>query len=74
MFGVPSEFAIGGIFLPPLLTLGLAALLATLVTARWLNRVRLSRHFFYPPVVFLALIVIYMRLLSYVGLFGAFHV
>jgi hypothetical protein len=74
VFGIPSEFTIGGVFFPPLLPLGLVALAMALVTSRWLNRVRLSRYFFYPPLVFLSLIVIYMRLLSYVGLFGAFHV
>ena len=74
MFGIPSEFTIGGVFLPPLLPLGLVALAMAVLTARWLNRVRLSRYFFYPPLVFLSLIVIYMRLVSYSGLFGAFHV
>ena len=74
MFGIPSEFTLGGVYLPPLLPLGLLALAVTLLTARWLDRMRLSRHFFYPPLVFLCLIVIYMRLVSYAGLFGAFHV
>ena len=74
MFGIPSEFTLGGVYLPPLLPLGLLALVLTLVTAGWLDRVRLARYFFYPPLVFLSLIVIYMRLLSFVGLFGAFHV
>ena len=74
MWGIPSEFTIGGVFLPPLLPLGIAALLLSLATARVLNRVRMSHHFFYPPLVFLALIVIYAWLLSYFGIFGAFHV
>ena len=74
MWDIPSEFTIGGVFLPPLLPLGIAALLLTLATARALHRVRLSRYLFYPPLVFVALIVIYMRLLSYLGIFGAFHV
>jgi hypothetical protein len=29
------------------------------LTARYMNRTRLSRHFFYPPLVFVALTVIY---------------
>jgi hypothetical protein len=74
VFGIPSEFTIGGVFLPPLLPLGLVALAMAVLTSRWLNRVRLSRYLFYPPLVFLSLIVIYMRLVSYAGLFGAFHV
>ena len=53
---------------------GRVALAMAVLTSRWLNRVRLSRYLFYPPLVFLSLIVIYMRLVSYTGLFGAFHV
>jgi hypothetical protein len=34
------------------------------VTARLLNRYRLSRYFFYPPLVFLALIIIYTVLIG----------
>jgi hypothetical protein len=35
-----------------------------MVTARLLNRYRLSRYFFYPPLVFLALIIIYTVLIG----------
>jgi hypothetical protein len=60
----PSEFGIGGIFVPPLLVAALAALLATWGTSRILNRFRLSRHFFYPPLVYLSLVVIYSVLIG----------
>jgi len=33
--------------------------IAALVTARLLNRYRLSRYFFYPPLVLISLMVIY---------------
>ena len=36
------------------------------MTATWLNRTRLSRFFFYPPLVFVALAVIFT------GVFGTF--
>jgi hypothetical protein len=61
---VPSEFAIGGLYMPPLLVVGILAVIATSVTARLLNRYRLSRYFFYPPAVFVALIVIYTVLIG----------
>ena len=56
---MPHEFAIGGVYLPPLLVASVLGTIAAAVTARLLNRVRLSRCFFYPPAVFLALMVIY---------------
>ena len=52
---MPHEFAIGGVFMPPLLVAGLLGTIAAVVTARLLNRYRLSRYFFYPPLVFVAL-------------------
>jgi hypothetical protein len=61
---VPSEFAIGGVYMPPLLVVSVLAVMATSVTARLLNRYRLSRYFFYPPAVFVALTVIYTVLIG----------
>jgi hypothetical protein len=56
---MPHEFAIGGVYVPPLLIAGVLGTIAAAVTSRLLNRVRLSRYFFYPPLVFLALMIIY---------------
>jgi hypothetical protein len=56
---IPHEFAIGGVFLPPLLVASFFGALAAMVTARLLDRYRLSKYFFYPPLVFLALTVIF---------------
>ena len=53
------EFAIGGVYMSPLLIVSILGALASVVTARLLNRFRLSKYFFYPPLVFLALTVIY---------------
>jgi hypothetical protein len=64
LFPVPSEFAIADVYLPPLLVAAALGLLASLATARLLNRFRLSRFFFYPPLVFLALMVIYTVLIG----------
>jgi hypothetical protein len=56
---VPHEIAIGEVLMPPLLVASALAVLATAVTVRLLNRYRLSRYFYYPPLVFVALTVIY---------------
>jgi hypothetical protein len=50
--------------MPPLLVVSVLAVMATSVTARLLNRYRLSRYFFYPPAVFVALTVIYTVLIG----------
>ena len=56
---VPSEFHIGGVYLPPLLIAAIIATIAATVIVRLLNRYRLSRYFFYPPLVFVAMAVIF---------------
>jgi hypothetical protein len=61
---IPSEFAVGGIYLPPLFVAGCLGVLLAYWTARLFNRYRLSRYFFYPPLVFLALSIIYSVLLG----------
>ena len=61
---IPHEFAIGEVYVPPLLVAGFLGLLAAMVTARLLNRYRLSRYFFYPPLVFIAFTIIYTVLIG----------
>lgn len=56
---IPSEFVIGGVYFPPMLIAALLGTAAAWITAMLLNRFRLSRFFAYPPLVFLALAVIY---------------
>jgi len=56
---IPHEFAIGGIYVPPMLIAALLGILGALITARLLNYYRLSKYFFYPPLVSLALMVVY---------------
>jgi len=50
--------------MPPLLVAALLGAIASVVTARLLDRYRLSRYFFYPPLVFLALMVVYTVLIG----------
>lgn len=65
---IPHEFSIAGVYFPPLLIAAILAVLAAWVTVRLLNRYRLSRYFYQPPLVFIALVVIYT------GLIGTFVV
>jgi hypothetical protein len=56
---IPSEFTIGEVYFPPLLIAAMLGFVAAWLTALVLNRYRLSRFFFYPPLVLLGLAVIY---------------
>ncbi|UCC89990.1 MAG: DUF1656 domain-containing protein, partial [Anaerolineales bacterium] len=47
MSSMPHEFAIGGVYMPPLLIAAIFGTIAAVVTARLLNRYRLSRYFYY---------------------------
>ena len=64
MYFIPHEFTIGGVYFPPLLIAGILGVTAAVLTAMLLNRYRLSRYFFYPPLVFLVLAVIYTGLIG----------
>jgi len=50
--------------MPPLLVAAMLGAIASVVTARVLNRYRLSRYFSYPPLVFLALMIVYTILIG----------
>ncbi len=65
MNDIPSEFILGGVYLPPLLVAGCLGVLLAYWTARLLNRYRLSRYFFYPPLVFVALAALYTVVVGY---------
>jgi hypothetical protein len=60
----PHEIAIGGVYMPPLLIAALLGTIAAVITARLLNRYRFSRYLFYPPLVFVAITVIYTVLIG----------
>lgn len=61
---IPSEFAVGGVYLPPMLVAGFFGVLLACWTGNLLNRFRLSQYFFYPPLVVLALSIIYSVLIG----------
>jgi len=56
---VPIEFNIGGVYMPPLLIAAVLGIVTAVVAARYLNKYNLARHFYYPPLVFVALSTIF---------------
>jgi succinate-acetate transporter protein len=61
---IPHEIHLGEIFFPPMLLDAALGLVAASLTARLLNRFRVSRYFYHPPLVLIALAVIYTGLFS----------
>jgi len=56
---IPKEFSLGGVYLPPWLIASLLGMIAAWISALLLNRLRLSRWFAYPPLVYIAMMVLY---------------
>ena len=61
---VPHEFAMGGVFMPPLFVAAVLGTIAAILTAGLLNRHKLSLYFYYPPLVFVAFVAIYTVLIG----------
>ena len=61
---IPHELRVGEVFFPPMLLNAALGLIAAAITARLSNRFRVSRYFYYPPLVLIALTVIYTGLFS----------
>jgi hypothetical protein len=61
---IPHEIAIGGIYMPPLFVAALMGIVLAIIVARILNKYRLSKYFFYPPLVFVAMVVIFTVLVE----------
>jgi hypothetical protein len=61
---MPHELRVGEVFFPPMLLNAALGLVAAAITARLSNRFRVSRYFYYPPLVLIALTVIYTGLFS----------
>ena len=61
---IPHELRAGEVFFPPLLLDAALGIVAATVTARLSNRFRVSRYFYYPSLVLIALTVIYTGLFS----------
>jgi len=63
---MPHEIHIGEVFIPPLLIAAILGLIAAIITAKLLNKYRLSKYFFYPPLVMVGLMVIYTVLIGWI--------
>ena len=61
---IPHELHMGEVFFPPLLFDVALGLVAASITALVLNRFRMSRFFYHPSLVLIAMIVIYTGFLS----------
>ena len=61
---IPHELRVGEVFFPPILFDAALGLIAAAITARLSNRFRVSRYFYYPSLVLIALTVIYTGLFS----------
>lgn len=64
MLPIPHELSISGVYLPPLLVAAVLGVLLAILSGHLLNRYRLSRYLFYPPVVKLAMMVLYTVLIG----------
>ena len=60
----PSEVMILGVYFPPLFVAIVAGLVCAIAAARQLNRSRLSRFFWHPPLAYAALWLLATSLVS----------
>ncbi len=60
----PHELSIGDVYFSPLLPAMLAAFFAALITVMVLNKLKLSRFFFAPAYVFIAIMTLYLVLID----------
>ena len=60
----PHELSAGDVYYSPMLLVVILAFLAAGVTVLILNKLKLSRYFYAPSYVFIAILVIYMVLID----------
>lgn len=61
---LPHELALGDVYLSPLLPVFVSALLATWISLKLLNKLRLSRYIMFPSTTFLTLMTLYILLMN----------
>ena len=64
MNDMPHELAAGDVYFSPTLPVFSLALVATWLTVKVLNKLRLSRYIMFPSATFLALMTAYMLLMN----------
>ena len=61
---MPTELMLGDVYYSPFLLVIFLAFVITGVSAILLNKLKLSRFFYHPPSVYLAIMVIYIILID----------
>ena len=61
---LPHELALGDVYLSPVLPVFVTALLATWISVKLLNKLRLSRYIMFPSTTFLTLMTLYILLMN----------
>lgn len=64
MHFIPHEFSLGGVYCSPLFIAWILASFAAVWSMYLLNEYGLSKYFFYTPIVFVALNIIYTVIFS----------
>ena len=60
----PHELSIGDVYYSPILSVTVLSFLAALITVMLLNKLKLSRYFYAPSYVFIAIMALYMVLID----------
>ena len=60
----PHELSIGDVYYSPLLLVTFLAFMAALITVMLLNKLKLTRYFYAPSYVFIAIMALYMVLID----------
>jgi len=61
---IPVEISYGGIYIPPLFFVVLFGVISAYFITAILNRTGLSRYFWHPPLVFVALVLLMSSLID----------
>ena len=61
----PHELAIGDVYFAPVLAVLVFAFLAAVITVGVLDKLKLSRWFYAPSYIFLAILLLYMVLIDH---------
>lgn len=59
------ELALGDVYFSPLLLVIVLAFLAASISAALFNKLRLSQYIIYPPLTFLAIMIIYVVMIDH---------
>jgi len=56
---IPHELALSGVYMPPSIVAFVIGVILAITVAKLLNRYKMSNYLYYPPIVFMALVVIF---------------